>query len=351
MRSIGCLLLTGWLTCVLATPVALAGASRHFDGAGDWVQADTDSGINAYPFTFMAWVKTDTNLGGVLVYVGDKDVSNVFWGLTVEATGGGAGTPTARMVARNTTIDDCIDTTVNLENAWHHLAAVFRSATDRELYVDGVSKCTDTSSVTMSSATDRTSMGHFGDSTPSDDLAGYLAEGKIYNRALSAAEVVAEMSNPGAVANGCVRWWSMHGPSPEPDLCGTGSGTVTNTTESSDGPPIGPPTVSITAPTKGAAVRQTVTVSANASDSEGIAGVQFKLDGANLGAEVTTSSYSVSWNTTTAAAGSHTLTAVAHDTTGHYTTSSPVTVTVDNTAPVVTITTPQNNDIIEAPVP
>ena len=43
-----------------------------------------------------------------------------------------------------------------------------------------------------------------------------------------------------------------------------------------------------------------MTVSANASDNVGVAGVQFYLDGALLGTEDTTAPYSVSWNTTTA---------------------------------------------------
>src|SRR5258708_18493752 len=49
-----------------------------------------------------------------------------------------------------------------------------------------------------------------------------------------------------------------------------------------------PPTVSITSPSSGATVSGTITVTANASDNVGVAGVQFKLDGANLGAEDTT---------------------------------------------------------------
>ena len=47
------------------------------------------------------------------------------------------------------------------------------------------------------------------------------------------------------------------------------------------------PTVSVTAPTRGASVSGTVPVSATASDNVGVVGVQFKLDGANLGAEDT----------------------------------------------------------------
>ncbi len=93
-----------------------------------------------------------------------------------------------------------------------------------------------------------------------------------------------------------------------------------------------PPAVSITVPASGATVSgSSVSVSAAASDNVGVVGVQFELDGANLGSEVTTPPYSISWNTTTAANGSHTLTAVARDAGGNTTTSSGVTVTVSNT--------------------
>jgi len=94
-----------------------------------------------------------------------------------------------------------------------------------------------------------------------------------------------------------------------------------------------PPAVSITAPASGATVSGSVTVSASASDNVGVGGVQFLVDGANLGSEDTSSPYSVSWNTTTLANGSHTLTATARDAAGNRTTSSPVTVTVSNGSP------------------
>src|SRR5207244_11752742 len=82
-------------------------------------------------------------------------------------------------------------------------------------------------------------------------------------------------------------------------------------------------------------VTGTVSVTANASDNVGVAGVQFLLDGANLGAEVTASPYSVSWDSTTATNGSHTLTARARDAAGNQTTSAAVTVSVSNTAGLV----------------
>src|SRR5205823_11866331 len=59
-----------------------------------------------------------------------------------------------------------------------------------------------------------------------------------------------------------------------------------------------PPAVSITSPASGASVSGTVTMTANASDNVGVVGVQFLLDGANVGAEVTAAPYSAPWDTT-----------------------------------------------------
>lgn len=108
------------------------------------------------------------------------------------------------------------------------------------------------------------------------------------------------------------------------------------------------PTVSITAPGNGATVSgPSVLVSANASDNIGVSGVQFKADGANLGAEDTSSPYSVSWNTTTGFPdGPHTVSAVARDAAGNTTTSSVVNVTVNNT---VADTTPPSVSISAPP--
>src|SRR5207249_3985806 len=101
-----------------------------------------------------------------------------------------------------------------------------------------------------------------------------------------------------------------------------------------------PPTVSLTAPATGRSVKGTITVSASASDNVGVVGVQFMLDGANLGAEATAAPYAVSWNTTTATDASHTLTAIARDAAGNTATAAGVSVTMDNAPPTVSITAP-----------
>jgi hypothetical protein len=92
-----------------------------------------------------------------------------------------------------------------------------------------------------------------------------------------------------------------------------------------------PPGVSLSAPAPGATVSNMVSVSASASDNLGVAGVRFKLDGADLGAEDTTAPFSISWDSALASNGAHVLSAVARDAAGNTTTSAPVGVTISNT--------------------
>ena len=61
------------------------------------------------------------------------------------------------------------------------------------------------------------------------------------------------------------------------------------------------PTVSMTAPAGGSTLVGSVNVTANAADNVGVAGVQFRLDGTNLGAEDTSAPYSRAWDTRTVA--------------------------------------------------
>ena len=91
-----------------------------------------------------------------------------------------------------------------------------------------------------------------------------------------------------------------------------------------------PPSTSITSPANGATVSGTITISANASDDCSVNRVEFFVDG-NLISTDTGSPYSINWNTSTVANGSHTLTTIAYDNAGHSASSSPVVVNVNNT--------------------
>ena len=103
------------------------------------------------------------------------------------------------------------------------------------------------------------------------------------------------------------------------------------------------PAVSITAPAPGATVSGSnvgVTATATAASGLTIASVQFKVDNAALGAPVTTSPYSVVLDSTKLTNATHSLVAVATDSGGNIATSSPVSITVNNTSTAVAITSP-----------
>ncbi len=105
------------------------------------------------------------------------------------------------------------------------------------------------------------------------------------------------------------------------------------------------PTVSITSPANNASIAtgSTITINANATDSDGtIAKVEFFQGATKLG-EIIVSPYSFAW--ASVPAGSYSLTAKATDNLGAVATSTAVAIIVSSTnaAPVVSITSPANN--------
>jgi len=177
------------------------------------------------------------------------------------------------------------------------LAVTYDGAALR-LYVNGVLVSSLAVTGTLPTSTNPLQIG--GDRFYGQFFQGMIDEVRIYNRALTQAEIQSDMATP------------VGGTPPPPDTT--------------------PPVVNLTSPAPGATVFNQVSVSAVASDNVGIAGVQFLLDGASLGAEVTMSPYSVVWDTTSATTGSHSLQAVASDFAGNTAASTPVSVTVTRAA-------------------
>lgn len=141
------------------------------------------------------------------------------------------------------------------------------------------------------------------------------------------------------VANGTHTWTVVATDMAGNTASATRSFTVNNTT-----PDTTAPVVSISAPFNGSTVTGTITAQATATDAVGVVGVQFKVDGVNLGSEDTTSPYTASWNTSTYSNGTHTITAVARDAAGNIGTAT-ATVTISNTvadtvAPTTSFTAP-----------
>jgi hypothetical protein len=110
-------------------------------------------------------------------------------------------------------------------------------------------------------------------------------------------------------------------------VSGNASVTVANAPDTT------PPTVSMTAPANGSTATGTVSVSAAAADNVAVAGVQFLLDGAPLGAEDAASPFSLGWDSVATPNGAHQLSARARDAGGNLTVSAAIAVTVSNVPP------------------
>jgi hypothetical protein len=95
-----------------------------------------------------------------------------------------------------------------------------------------------------------------------------------------------------------------------------------------------PPTVTIVNPANGQVVSGPQMIAATAVDNVAVSSVQFLLDGSPLGSPIPAgASYSMTWDTTTATNGTHTIGAQATDTSGNVGVATPITVTVGNPTP------------------
>lgn len=97
-------------------------------------------------------------------------------------------------------------------------------------------------------------------------------------------------------------------------------------------PDLAPPTVQLTQPSGGSTVSGTVTLAATASDNVGVSRVDFFVDSVLRGSD-TTAPYGLSWDTTAAANGTHSLHARAYDAAGNSAPSPLVSVVVANLGP------------------
>ena len=292
------------------------GGALSFNGTSNLVTiADANSLDLTSGMTLEAWVKPSSLTGWRNVML--KEMPGY---LTYAMYASNGSAPAGYIY--NSALREAKGTAAISTTAWTHIATTFNGS-KLLFYVNGaLVRTTNTNGAILTSAGRLTIGGNY---VWSDEFyAGLIDDVRVYNRALSAAEITTDMNT--AIGGG------------------GSSDTV-------------PPTVSITAPAGGATVNGTVNVTATAADNVGVAGVTFKLDGTTKSAPKTRHRPTpASWNTSTVANGAHTLTAVARDAAGNTTTSTPVSVTVNNTAPgdttppTVSITAPANGASVSGSV-
>jgi hypothetical protein len=116
----------------------------------------------------------------------------------------------------------------------------------------------------------------------------------------------------------------------------------------SEAPIDNPPTVSITDPLDGSELTGSVMISADATDDVGISEVDFYVDSNLVGSDNTTP-YEILWDTLTVSDGTHTISAVATDTSGNTAYAPDVTVEVANEVPSGLVAAFGFNDSDNAP--
>jgi glucose/arabinose dehydrogenase/PKD repeat protein/fibronectin type 3 domain-containing protein len=270
------------------------GGGLRFDGTNDYLTAPNSPTLNisGSAMTLSMWINP---LGGT----GDQVAFAKFWSGTMtspyyqyglELDGG--RTPHFYIGTASALRGASMGTPLPLSQ-WSHLAIVFNGS-QALFYVNGnlVS-----SPALAASITARDSLLYIGaDVRPTQFFNGTLDDVRVYNRAESSLEVMADMNRP-----------LTAGPA--------------DTTA---------PSVSVTSPAEGDVLSGARTLQADASDDVGVAGVQFYVDGNPQGPEDTVAPYAANWDTRATPNGAHVVAARARDTDNKTTASTPVNVTVAN---------------------
>ena len=188
-------------------------------------------------------------------------------------------------------------------NTWTHVAVTYDGKALRHYLNGALDRTTPLTCAVKNTTSQPIRIGANGGN--GEVMNGSVDDVRIYNRALSAVEIAADMVTP------------VGSPPPPADSSA--------------------PVVAISAPQAGTTVNKTITVAATATDDTAVVGVQFRLNGANLGTEDATPPYATTWSTATVANGTHVIAAVARDAAGNTSTSGAVSVTTANAAPVETL--------------
>lgn len=196
------------------------GEALNFDGVDDDVQISS-AVVTAYPFTMSGWFQTSSSASSYLMTLGSSNSTNNFQGIRMFS-----GQLYARSVESGNASDATTTNTYN-DNSWHHVVAVFSSATDRKIYVDGILQASDTTSRTFSASINRTAIGGLNNNseTPDSNFAGKLDEVRIYNYARTLPQIAWEYNQGKPIA-----WYRL-------DEC-TGS-TAYNAAKNANGQVVG----------------------------------------------------------------------------------------------------------------
>jgi len=229
---------TGTVSGATFTTLGKNGGALSFDGINDRMDvADATSLDLTTGMTLEAWVNPAAGSGYRTVVL--KDVpGDLSYSLYSSGSGGTDGKPNA-WVRINSTSTGAAGTGTLPVNTWSFLAATFNGSS-LVLYVNGAQVASKPVGGSIRTSDNPLHVG--GNPIWGEYFAGLIDDVRVYNRALSVAEISADMASPVAVAESV------------------------------------PPAVSVTSPAGGSSVGGVVTLAADATDNVGVAGVQVLLE-------------------------------------------------------------------------
>jgi hypothetical protein len=230
--------------------IEATGFALQFDGANDYVTFGQAASLGLAQFTLEGWIKrtgngatTTTGTGGVTAVPlitkgrGEGDNSNLdmnyFLGIQASTNylcadfeeGAGGSTP-----GLNHPI--CGSTAIPANSVWRHVAATY-SGTSWALYLDGAAQGT----LSVGQPLRSDSIQHAGIATamtstgaPAGFFTGVMEEVRIWNRALTQAEIQGNMYQAMTSGSGLVARWGLDdgtGTTAD-DAVGTANGTLTS---------------------------------------------------------------------------------------------------------------------------
>jgi LruC domain-containing protein len=211
--------------------VALATFALTFDEVDEDYVAIGNPGIAAYPITMECWIKTggsgDWADDMVLMSYCSSSEAGTQMGVYIESDGADQGKVAVRAY-KTTAGEEQIGTTSVDDNAWHHIAVVFDSASRRSLYIDGALEFTQTTATTLAPADlDQFTIGAWSDnSVLSAYFNGTIDEVRLWNVSRTTNEISTYRTrsvNPGAT--GFTGYWNIE----------EGSGTTTSNQTATSG--------------------------------------------------------------------------------------------------------------------
>ena len=229
------LLLSLLLSLTLSLP-CWAGASRDFDGAGDFLTVTSNAGLKVGDgdLTIMFWMNPDsfTASYNCVFDKGTTDITREYSFFIDSTTVGFISLGHNNLGGAGLTFSPAVAT-----GAWQHIA-ILRSGSAVTIYCN-LTSCS-TTTLSSTGTNDQNLVIGKNTSGGGSDWDGKLAHLSVYDRALSFVEITEEKSHPGTIRSGLQLYLPIFGSdSPELDLSGkANTGAVTNAVSSAEGPPI-----------------------------------------------------------------------------------------------------------------